>query len=72
MKDLEEINWDLRNNYIPEQFNYCCPQNDRNIFIKRFPAGFLSLPNADKIIDRMMFYAKLSIVLNKRVEKQIL
>jgi hypothetical protein len=66
MKDLEVIQWDLRNGYIPQQFNYRSPQNDRDIFIKHFPAGFMNLPNANKIIDRMMFYAKLKLVLSKK------
>lgn len=52
MRELEVINYDLRNGYIPDQFNYRSPQNDRNIFIKHFPLGFMNLPNADKIIDR--------------------
>jgi len=72
MKDLNEINFDLRNGYIPEPFYYRNPLNDRNIFIKHFPAGFMNLPNADKVIDRMMFYAKLNLVLNKRLKEQIL
>lgn len=67
MRELEVINWDLKHGYIPEQFNYRSPQNDRNIFIKHFPAGFMSLPNADKIIDRMMFYAKLKLVIDKKL-----
>lgn len=67
MKDLEVINYDLNRGYIPEQFNYCSPQNDRNIFIKHFPPGFMSLPNADKIIDRMMFYAKLKLAIDKKL-----
>lgn len=66
MKDLEVLNWDLNHGYIPEQFNYRSPQNDRNIFIKHFPPGFMNLPNADKIIDRMMFYSKLKLVLEKQ------
>ena len=67
MKDLNEINWDFKNQLVPQQFNYRSPQNDRDIFIKHFPAGFMNLPNADKIIDRMMFYAKLKIALNKKL-----
>lgn len=67
MRELEVINYDLRNGYIPDQFNYRSPQNDRDIFIKHFPPGFMNLPNADKIIDRMMFYAKLKLVLDKKI-----
>jgi len=70
MRELEVINWDLRNGYIPDKFYYRNSLNDRNIFIKHFPAGFMNLPNADKVIDRMMFYAKLNLVLNKRLKEQ--
>ncbi len=66
MKD--NINWELDRGYIPEKLNY-----DRNVYyrkqvIKRLPRGFENLPNVEELIDRMIFYIKLRIILDKKYD----
>lgn len=69
MRELQLLNWDLERGYIPECFMYCSPPNDRNNFIRRFPVGFMGLPNADLIIDKLMFYARLEYIFNRHLAK---
>lgn len=66
MKEVAIVNWDLNNGYVPEKLFYCRSVDDRRLYIAHFPRGFMSLPNADLIIDRLMFYAKLSQCLEKK------
>ena len=67
MKELSDINYEFREGYIPEKLFYCNSINDRRLYEKQFPVGFMNLPNADLIIDKMMFYAKLRKVLEKKL-----
>lgn len=67
MKELSDINYELKEGYIPEKLFYCNSINDRRLYEKHFPPGFMNLPNADLIIDRMIFYAKLRKVLEKKL-----
>lgn len=69
MKELAQINYELREGYIPEKLYYVSPIDDRRLYIKHFPNGFINLPNADKIIDRMMTNAKIERVLEKKLEE---
>lgn len=69
MRELSQINYELREGYIPEKLYYVSPIDDRRLYIKRFPHGFMNLPNADKIIDRMMTNAKLEMMLQKKLKK---
>jgi hypothetical protein len=66
MKDIQSINWDLENGIVPSQFKYIKPIHDRERFINHFARGFMNLPNADAIIDKMMFYAKLNAILQNK------
>lgn len=69
MKELTDINWMLNNGFTPEKFMYCSPVNDRRLYMNHFPQGFMNLPYADLIIDRMMFYAKLRLILEKKIRE---
>lgn len=69
MKLLAQLNYELKNGYVPEQLYYVKPIEDRRLFIKRFPKGFMSLPNADLIIDRMMFEARLSHIIIAKMKQ---
>jgi hypothetical protein len=68
MRELSQINYELREGYIPEQLYYVAAIDDRRRYIDRFPRGFMSLPNADRIIDRMMIEAKLERMLKQHVQ----
>jgi dTDP-4-amino-4,6-dideoxygalactose transaminase len=65
MKELAQINYELREGFIPEKLYYVSPINDYRLYIKRFPHGFMSLPNAERIIERMMIRAKLERMLQR-------
>ena len=67
MKD--NINWDLQRGYIPEKLNFDKNVYYRKLVIKRLPRGFENLPNVELLIDRMVFYMKLRIILDKKYNK---
>ena len=67
MKD--NINWDLQRGYIPEKLNFDKNIYYRKLVLKRLPRGFENLPNAEKLVDRMVFYMKLRIILDKKYDK---
>lgn len=71
MKDIHLINWDFNHGYVPDKYTYCNPLYDRNNFIKRYPRGFMNLPNADLIIDRMMFYARLNHIFTNHLARNL-
>lgn len=71
MGETHLINWDFNHNIVPDNFAYCSPLYNRNNFIKRFPRGFMSLPNADLIIERIMFYARLNHIFATHLEKHL-
>lgn len=68
MRELSQINYELREGYIPEQLYYVAAIDDRRKYISRFPHGFMNIPNADRIIDRMMIEAKLERMLKKHLQ----
>lgn len=68
MKELAQINYELREGFVPEKLYYVSPINDRRLYMKHFPRGFMSLPNAEKIIDRMMIRAKIERVLQMKLQ----
>lgn len=67
MKD--NINWDLQRGYIPEKLNFDKNLYYRKLVLKRLPRGFENLPNVELLIDRMVFYMKLRIILDKKYDK---
>lgn len=69
MKELQELNWELMDGIIPYQFEYLKAHENRSLYIRKFPNGFMNLPNADKIIDKLMFYSHLRIVLQQKQKK---
>ena len=67
MKD--NINWDLQRGYIPDKLNFDKNIYYRKLVIKRLPRGFENLPNVELLVDRMVFYMKLRIILDKKYDK---
>ena len=74
MKDIQFINWDLQHGYIPDKLNFNKDVYYKNIIMKRLPRGFANLPGSEQILDRMVFYMKLRIIYNKKLDmiKEIL
>lgn len=67
MKD--NINWELQRGYIPDKLNFDKNIYYRKLVMKRLPRGFENLPNVELLIDRMVFYMKLRIILDKKYDK---